>query len=136
MGKRCPSLIVHYPFSIASLPDDLDQHAFGPLSVEFAVEDLLPGAEVEFAFGDGDDRFPAHDLAFHMRIGVVLAGAGVVFVLSDRRMRGELFEPLGIVLVQAGLVVVDEYRGGDVHGIGEQQPLACRIFSPPSGTGR
>jgi hypothetical protein len=36
---------------------------------------LFPGAEIEFAFGDGDDDFAAHDLALQMSVGVVLAGA-------------------------------------------------------------
>jgi hypothetical protein len=31
----------------ASLADDLDQHAFGPAAVEFAVENLFPGAEIQ-----------------------------------------------------------------------------------------
>jgi len=30
-----------------SLADDLDQHALVPAAVELAVEDLLPGAEIE-----------------------------------------------------------------------------------------
>ena len=49
-----------------------------PAAVEFAVEDLFPRAEIEFAFGDGDDDFAAHDLAFHVGVGVVFAGAVVV----------------------------------------------------------
>ena len=55
MGKRCPSLIVHYPFSIALLPDDLISTRLAA-AVEFSVENLFPGAEVELALGDGDDR--------------------------------------------------------------------------------
>ena len=38
------------------LPDYLDQHALFPPAVEFAVEDLLPGSEVELAAGYRDDR--------------------------------------------------------------------------------
>ena len=33
-----------------------------PVAVKFAVENLFPGAEIEFAFGDGDDHFSPHDL--------------------------------------------------------------------------
>ncbi len=51
-------------------------------AVEFAVEDLLPGAEVELALGDGHHHLAAHDLAFHVGVGVVLAGA-VVLVLRN-----------------------------------------------------
>src|SRR6185295_13446461 len=38
----------------ALLTDDLDQHPLGAAAVELAVEDLLPGTEVEAAAGDGD----------------------------------------------------------------------------------
>src|SRR5437867_10822568 len=38
------------------LPDNLHQHPLWPPAVEFAVEDLLQRAEVELAFGDGDDH--------------------------------------------------------------------------------
>ena len=36
---------------------NLDQRAFLATAVEFAVEDMFPRAEIEFAFGDGDDDF-------------------------------------------------------------------------------
>jgi hypothetical protein len=36
-----------------SLPDDLHQHAFATAAVEFPVEDLLPGAEVQASVRDG-----------------------------------------------------------------------------------
>ena len=41
---------------------DFYKHSLASAAVEFAVEDLLPRAEVEFACGDGDDYFPAHEL--------------------------------------------------------------------------
>ena len=37
---------------IPSLPEDLDQYPLPPAAVELAVEDLLPGAEVEPAVRD------------------------------------------------------------------------------------
>jgi hypothetical protein len=36
---------------------NLDQRAFLATAVELAVEDMFPRAEIEFAFGDGDDDF-------------------------------------------------------------------------------
>ena len=54
-------------------------------AVELAVEDLLPGAEVELAVGDRHDHLAAHDLPLQVGVGVVLAGA-VVVVLADRRV--------------------------------------------------
>jgi hypothetical protein len=60
------------------LPNHLHQHALRPSSVELAVKDLLPGAEVELAGGDGDDDFAAHDLPLEVGVGVVFAGAVVM----------------------------------------------------------
>ncbi len=39
-------------------------------------------------------------------------------------MRGQVFQPHVVVLVQTGLVVVDEDGCGDVHGVDQQQPFA------------
>ena len=41
------------------LPDNLDQYTFAALAVELSVEDLLPGAKVEFPVGDGDHNLTA-----------------------------------------------------------------------------
>jgi len=43
--------------------------------VERVVENVFPGAEVEAAVCDGDYDLTAHDLAFVMGVGVVLAAA-------------------------------------------------------------
>jgi hypothetical protein len=103
--------------------DDFDEDAFGSSAIEFAVEDLLPGAEVELSPGDGDDHFSAHELALHVGVGVVLPGA-VVGVSRGRGVeRGEFLEPTAVVLMQAGLVVVDENAGSDVHGVAEEKAL-------------
>ena len=39
--------------------DDLDQHALAAAAIEFAVEDLFPGTEIELAAGDGNDDLAA-----------------------------------------------------------------------------
>jgi hypothetical protein len=54
-------------------------------AVELPVENLLPGTEVEFARRSRDHDLPPHDLAFHMRIGVVLSG--LVAVARNRLVR-------------------------------------------------
>jgi hypothetical protein len=95
---------------------DLDQRAFPAPAVELAVEDLLPGSEVEFAAGDGHHHFAAHHLALHVRVGIVFAGA-VVPVLRHRLVGRQLFEPLFVIRVQAGFIVVDENGSRDVHGV-------------------
>ena len=78
----------------ALFPDHLDQHPFGAVAIKFAVEDLLPRAEIKFTPGNGHDNFPTHDLPFHVGIGIIFAGA-VVMVALGRFIKGsELFEPL------------------------------------------
>ena len=75
------------------LADDLHQHALRPAAVEFAVENLLPRAEVELAVGDGDHDFAAHDLPLQVGVGVVLAGAVVAVVRADRGRTERAFQP-------------------------------------------
>ena len=122
------------PAPRASFPNDFDEGAFAAAAVKFAVEDLLPGTEVQFAFGDGDDDFAAHDLAFHVGVGVVLAGA-VVAVLGGWRVRREFFQPDIVVVEQTVLGVVDEDRGGDVHGVDEAKAFRDAAFADEFGDG-
>jgi hypothetical protein len=78
----------------ALLPNQFHQHAIRPPPVEFAVEDLLPGAEVEFAGGDGGDDLAAHDLSLEMGVGIVFAGAVVAVAIGrgiERRKAFEIF---------------------------------------------
>jgi hypothetical protein len=78
------------------------------VAVELAVENLLPGAEVEFPLRDGDDDLPTHDLPLQVGVGVILAGA-VVVVVGGVGVEGcELLQPHAEVMVQAALVVVDK----------------------------
>jgi prepilin-type N-terminal cleavage/methylation domain-containing protein len=107
---------------ITEFPDDFDQHALAAAAVEFAVENLFPRAEIQFAFRDGHNDFAAHDLAFQVRVRVVLAGA-VVLVLRNRLVRREFFQPHIIIVQQAILGVVDINAGGDVHGVDEAKAL-------------
>src|SRR5437867_11500520 len=55
------------------LSDYLNEHTFAPSSVEFAVENLFPRPEIQFAFGDRDDDFAAHDLTLEVGVSVVFA---------------------------------------------------------------
>lgn len=56
------------------LPNHLDQHPLPALAIKFAIENLLPGAQVQLAFGDRHDDFPAHDGALEVGVGVVFTG--------------------------------------------------------------
>ena len=64
--------------------------AFGPLSVEFRVVNLLPGAEIEFALSHRHDHLVVNQQAFQMRIAIGLARAVVPVILPER---GEFLEP-------------------------------------------
>jgi hypothetical protein len=70
---------------------DFYNDAFVALTVEFGVENLLLGAEVEFAVGDGDNDFVMDDQRFQVRVSVVFAGLVMLIVLAER---GERFQPL------------------------------------------
>ena len=91
--------------------DDFHQHPLFPPPVKFAVENLLPRAEMEFARRDRNHHLTAHDLPLQMRVGIVLIA--VVAVLAGRGVGSQPLQPDFVVLMQAGLVVVDENRSGD-----------------------
>jgi len=86
------------PYSNRSLPDNLHQRPFLAAAIELAVKNLLPGAEIELSVGNGNHHLASHDLAFHVGVGVVLAGT-VVQILRDGFVRGQSFEPPVIVLM-------------------------------------
>ena len=50
------------------------------MPVEFAVENLFPSSEIEFAFCNRDDDFAPHDLTFQVSVSVVFAGPVVSIV--------------------------------------------------------
>src|SRR3954454_19588025 len=104
--------------------DDLDHHPLGAPAVEFAVEDLFPGSEVEAAVGDRHHHLAAHDLPLVVGVRVVLAGAVVLIALRAGIEGGQLLQPALVVLVQAGLVVVDEDARRNVHGVDQAEPFA------------
>src|SRR5213083_528500 len=68
------------------LADDFHEDAFSAAPVKFAVEDLFPGTEVQFALGDSNDDLATHDLPLQVRVGVVFTGA-VVLILCRGRVR-------------------------------------------------
>src|SRR5947209_18299456 len=95
------------PSGRALFSNNFDEHALGPATIKFAVEDLLPRPKIELAFGDRDADFTAHYLPLEMSIGVVLAGA-VMLILRSRRVRRELLEPFLVLVMQSAFIVVDE----------------------------
>jgi DNA-binding XRE family transcriptional regulator len=104
---RCLPPTAHGALIEESFTDDFHEDAFAAVAVEFSVENLFPRAEVEFAICDGDDYFAAHDLPFQMRVRIVFAGA-VVVILRSWRVRGQLFQPHIVIVMQTAFVVVNE----------------------------
>src|SRR5579885_1654173 len=100
------------------------EHALAAPAVEFAVKNPLPRTEIKLAVGDRNYDLAAHDLTLVVCIAVVLAGAVVMVAGRAWIIRRQRFEPSLVVVVQAGLVVVDEDGGGDVHGVDEAQAFA------------
>ena len=130
-GERMPNQV--------NSPEDLDDHPLRPAAVELAVEDLLPRAQVEPALGHRHDHLVVDEQVLEVGVAVVLAAAVVAVVAGIGQQlaghvvgrllparRRDLVEPLHHVLVQAGLVVVDPDRGGDVHRGDERQALVRR----------
>src|SRR5690606_15726815 len=103
-----------------------DQHALFALTVEFAVEYLLPGPKIKFSVGYRSHDFAAHDLPLQVRVRIVLEA--VMFILAVRFFRGKLLEPHLEVMVQPGFVIVDEYAGRDVHGVDKHKPVFYPAF--------
>jgi hypothetical protein len=57
-----------------------------------------------------------------MRVSVVFTGA-IMSIGAGWFVWRELFEPNLVIMVKSALVVVDEDRGGDVHGVDQAQAI-------------
>jgi hypothetical protein len=111
------------PLSPKSLANNFYKHSLSPSPIEFAVEDLFPRAEVKLAASNGYHNFTAHYLAFHMGISIVLACV-IVAIVVDRLVWSELFEPNGIVAMEAVLIIIYENRGSDVHCVNKNESIS------------
>src|ERR1039457_4081999 len=104
---------MRFMISPCSLAHHLNDDAFGAPSVEFGVINLLPGAEIELAFGHRNHYLMVHQQALQVRIAVGFAGAVMAVVLAERR---QLFEPLVDIGDQPVFRVVDIHARSDMHG--------------------
>lgn len=110
----------------ASFPDDLHEHALAALAIKLAVENLFPRTKVQLSTGDCHDHFPAHDGAFEVSVSIVLRS--IVGVLRVWLLRSEFLQPAVKILMQAGLVIVDEDAGADMHRVAEDKTFANSAF--------
>jgi len=63
-----------------------------------------------------------------MGVCVVFAGA-IVPVRVDRFMRSKFFQPLLVIVVQAGFIIIDKNRGGYVHGVNQARTIMNATFA-------
>ena len=77
---------------------------------------MFPWTEIQFALRNCDDDFAAHDLAFQMCVSVVFAGP-IVTIARGRRVRREFFQPKLVIVMEPRLIVIDEDRSRNVHGV-------------------
>src|ERR1700692_3788105 len=115
--KNKPSLLLsHY----------LNDDALVALAIELGVENLLPGAEIEFAVRDRHDNFVVDDQRLQVGVSIVFAGLVMLVVLTKGSQR---LQPLIDVFDQAAFVVVDVDSGSDVHGGDEDHSVFnSRLF--------
>ncbi len=113
---------------LALFANNLYQNSLPSPAVKFAIENLLPRSKVELPFGNSHDDFAAHELSFHVRVRIVLAGA-IVLVLRSRFMRRELLQPDIIVIQQPVLRIIDVNTRGNVHGVDEAQTFLHAAFA-------
>ena len=100
----------------------LHERSLAPSAVEFAVENLFPRPEVQFAFGDRNYDFAAHDLTLEVGVGIVFAGA-IVAISAGWRVRREFFQPDFVIMMKSQFIVIDKHRGGYVHGVDKTKAL-------------
>ena len=74
--------------------NDLNQHKSGPFAPKTAIEHLLSGTEVKFAFRDGNDVLEAHDLALHVGMGVLFSRSGCPRNWLESGVKGPKCTPL------------------------------------------
>ena len=98
------------------------QDPFSSFPIEFPIENLLPGAQIQFPVGDSHHSLPAHDLAFEMRIGIVLKA--IMGILGMGLFGSQFFQPFLEIRVQAGFIVIDEDRCCDMHRIHQAKAFA------------
>lgn len=97
----------------------LYQYSLVAPAIELSIKDLFPRTKVELAIRNRHHNLSPHNLALVMSITVIFSGAIVMISFGTRVKGRQPLEPAFVILVQSGLIVVDEDARGDVHGIYE-----------------
>jgi hypothetical protein len=74
-----------------SFTDKFYKNTLLSMTVEFAIENLFPWAEVKRAIRYCNNDFSPHDLAFHVRVCIVFTSSIVIVSLWAGVKWGELF---------------------------------------------
>ncbi len=110
-----------------SFPDQLHQNPFSAPPIKLTVKNLFPGPKIETPLRDRDHDLAAHDLTFEVRIAIVLPGL-IVAIPTERLMGGKFFQPVLKIPMESPFIVINEDRGGDMHGIYEGETLLDTTF--------
>ena len=93
----------------------LEKNSLGSLSVPLAIENALPRTKIETTGGYRNNYFVTDRERAQVRGGIVFTGSGVVPVFVRRPRCDTILEPVKNVFPQSALVIIHEYRCGDVH---------------------
>jgi hypothetical protein len=106
-----------------SVSDNFYQDSFLSSAIELAVEDLLPGTEIQFSARNRHDDLAPHNLAFQMRVSIVFAGA-IVPISAGGLMGRDFLQPNLIIVMEPTLIVINENGRRDVHGVNQAKTFA------------
>src|SRR5690348_16234705 len=93
-----------------SVSHRFEDHALRSLPIPLAVENPLPGTEIESAGSYRHDNFVPNRDRSQMGRGIVFASPAVVTVLVGVPRSDRLLEPIEDILPQIRLMVVHEHR--------------------------
>ena len=71
--------------------------------------------------GGSDFHFTAHKLAYKVSISIILTG--VVALLLDECVGCQFLQPILIIMVQAGLIIIDEDERGSMHEVQKAEAI-------------
>jgi hypothetical protein len=108
-----------------SLAHDFNNDAFGALSVEFRVINLLPRSEIQLPGGHRHDHLVVNQQALQVRVAIGLARSMMPVILAKR---SQAFQPFIDVRQQSVFGIVHPDAGRDVHGGDQNHSLADLAF--------
>src|SRR5258705_2650609 len=98
------------------LTDDFHQHTFPTPTIKLAIKNLFPRREVHLTACNCHDNLAAHHLSLEVSVSVIFSGF-IVVIATDGFVWSELFKPGFIIVMKPAFVIINENRGGYMHGI-------------------